>query len=494
MPPRRPVGPQRFDELMQRVRRFRPSDLLPAIAHRSAELEQVKLGLIPAARGSRHAREFMLAGVAQLSVLWANEFRDVHTFTVDDLDLLLQIYFNLDDPAMHEAPGDSRLLGLLSRTLYEQGHFQSSPIDSVARMLRVLEAHHGREPKAPTPAEWKALLGVSIKHFARISLGLHKTLIAFHGTIGIDHLRLPKVVRQFAPLDVSDVVAVMDTWFTSNRAGHRSWFDGLPANVKAKLRGSTYSRWSPHALQAAPIVRLDSKLVSPVTRYVIDRAGTSGLYFIGLGKWRGRFTDSLGTLFEGYVEEQLKILGQPTTVVPEIEYERGKKSVDFFVVTPAVLILVEVKANRPIWEARIGSNEGFLDFEKKIGHAKDQIMNTSHLIDARHPALAHLPHDIPRRGLIVTLEAFYGLQTTAYELTFDQTPFPIAISSAAELEDVVATLADRADVGSRLLSALTPASAGTFPDLTRALEGLSRLSNTIIDRECKRIDESDMVD
>jgi hypothetical protein len=98
---------------------------------------------------------------------------------------------------------------------------------------------------------------------------------------------------------------------------------------------------------------------------MLDRITPAGLYFIGLEQFGSAFTDSLGVMFQNYVGAQLALL-EHATVVPEITYGKSsEKTVDFFVITPDVVVLVEVKAARPIRVTRLGEPDGDEDTAKR---------------------------------------------------------------------------------------------------------------------------------
>jgi hypothetical protein len=184
-------------------------------------------------------------------------------------------------------------------------------------------------------------------------------------------------------------------------------------------------------------------------------------------------------LFERYVGAQLRLL-RHATVHDEIVYgSPERRTTDFFVVTDEVVVLVEVKASRPVLATRLGQPEGDEDIGKKIGNARSQILATAKLIKDGHPAVAHVPNDRPLRGLVVTLEPFHLVQTFLFEDVLGDAPVPITITTAHELEGVVAMLAERSDLGERLLRALTP-EADSPSSLRDAVRDLTPVPNPIL--------------
>ncbi|MFP5355459.1 MAG: hypothetical protein ACLGIK_09985, partial [Gemmatimonadota bacterium] len=210
------------------------------------------------------------------------------------------------------------------------------------------------------------------------------------------------------------------------------------------------------------------------------RVSPTGLYFDGVDAWGSAFTDSLGCGFETYIGRQLDHL-EHVDVHPEITFgSPEQRTVDYFVVTDEIVLLVEVKASRPVTAMRHGTEAADEDFVRKIGHAVGQIRRTMDMLAAGHPAVGRIPRDRPVRGLIVTLEPFHLANTFLFE---DLIPPPregLAIASSHEVEGVVAALADRTDVGHRLLRAFDRAPP-TPPSLSSAAEDLESGPNPILD-------------
>ncbi|MEV5204964.1 hypothetical protein [Streptomyces sp. NPDC053720] len=86
----------------------------------------------------------------------------------------------------------------------------------------------------------------------------------------------------------------------------------------------------------------------------------------------------------------------------EIAYGKGggQNSVDWIVVLPGLVLLLDAKAARPTTRLRLGPQQTFGDeLNQKLGKAiKKQIPNTAKLIRDRHPQFAHIPHDRPMYG------------------------------------------------------------------------------------------------
>jgi Nuclease-related domain len=71
------------------------------------------------------------------------------------------------------------------------------------------------------------------------------------------------------------------------------------------------------------------------------------VYYLGVEKWGNAFAEDCGLLFELYVGRQLGTLHN-VQVNPQVSHEKGQnRSVDWIVVCPNAVLLVEVKSVRP---------------------------------------------------------------------------------------------------------------------------------------------------
>jgi hypothetical protein len=473
--------PVSYNEFRQSVRRFPRSDVLRAVASLAVRMQRAAFQQAPPVPVPNYVSEFSLAGVARTVLIAGNEHRD-RPLSHDDLVRLCGLYLNVADPALNDAAGLDRLRQLMSRITFEQFGFQYSAMENVGRTLNLLLDQAASCDGAPTTDEWANVLGVPLEDFMRTGFALHVAIVQNDGAISRQLLRADHVAPIFAPLSADEALDVADRLFVATPELQAKW------GHEREVAG--HEKWSPNPLQNWPLVAIGDDLVGPSPRYIIDRITPTSLYFVGLNAFGARFTDALGCMFERYVGAQLRLL-RHATVYEEISYgSPERKTADFFVVTDEVVVLVEVKASRPVLATRVGQPEGDEDISKKLGHARSQILATAKLIQDCHPAVAHIPKDRPVRGLVVTLEPFHLVQTFLYEDVLGDTTVPITIAWAHDLEGVVATLAEQPDVGERLLRALTP-EADRPPSLRDAAKDLPPLPNPILSDGWDRFTERD---
>lgn len=472
-------GPVPFDQFRQRVRRHRRIDVVDGVAALSAELTATQLSGRPRRNLPNVVQPFALAAVARAAFMYGNEHRNKQVFETDLIDMCA-LYANVHEPALGEDPGGARLRGLMHRTLYEQAGHQFSEMENIGRTLVLFEDHASASAKAPTTADWESLLGTSLVPFMRTGFTMHVAALSNAGQITRDVLRADHVAPVFTPLSADAALEVIDEWYAAS-------IDDLKATgEQAEVAG--LEKWSLNPLVARPLVRVGDRYVMPCPRWVIDRFTPTGLYFIGWEAWGSRFTDALGAMFEAYVGTQLGLI-EHATVHGEIVYgTHDEKTVDFFVVTDDVVVLVEAKSARPVQSTRLGQPESDEDIDKKVGKAISQINNTARLLREGHSALAHInPKGLPLVGVVVTLEPFLLVNTFVHGL-LDEADLPTVVASAHELEGFLGAVHDRADVGQRFVAAVSQPPPQP-PSLDGAILDIEARPNPLLDAAWDRFNK-----
>jgi hypothetical protein len=111
-----------YEDFQQRVRRYRPSDLLPAIAATSIEFFEKETW-----EGDRLRLPWTLAEISKASIVAGNEFRKATVSQRDVVELCLE-YSSLDDPLRQKQAGlPGTLQAFLVRLQFMQFAYQLSP-------------------------------------------------------------------------------------------------------------------------------------------------------------------------------------------------------------------------------------------------------------------------------------------------------------------------------------------------------------------------------
>jgi len=413
--------PVPYAQFKQRVRSFRRDDMLREVAALAVALARADAGQAAPLNLPNVVAEWSLAGIARTALTSANNHRDKIP-TLGDLVRLCSEYVNIADPDIESPAGPDRLRHVMARITYEQFGFGYSLMEGIGRTLTLLLDHAVGCTGAPSPDDWQHALGVPLEHFTRIGFGLHVAILSNGGRIARSTLVMDHVLPVFAPVGRDELIAVIERHFARTPGQLRA--DAQDREVRG------YEKWSPNPLQAAPLVTLDNELVGPVPRWIADRITPTGLYYIGLDVFGTTFTDALGCAFQRYVGSQLALMNH-AKVHPEVVFgSPEQRTVDYFLVTEEAVVLIEVKAARPILASRLGLITADDDFAAKIGHARDQIDNTAALLADGHPAVAHIPRNRPVLGLIVTLEPWHLAETFLYDDLLTGACVPTAVTSA----------------------------------------------------------------
>jgi hypothetical protein len=244
----------------------------------------------------------------------------------------------------------------------------------------------------------------------------------------------------------------------------------------------------PNPLVDRPFITLaDGTWLAPQPLFVAGRFSLAALYYAGVAAYGNDFATDLGKVNEEYVLEQLdQLSGFGAAVSGEIEYEKSTFSTDAFVVLPDQVLFVEVKSRRPALDKRLDAVSYTNLLGEDVGHAQDQLRTTYDLWRGGHPAFAHMPADArPVRGLIVVPEPLYLADHTMFRHTLRQMPFPTAVISFTELEQLVAAAV--AERSGRVLADLTTESPFLSADASAALTadrarmGTRALRNAMLD-------------
>lgn len=160
-------------------------------------------------------------------------------------------------------------------------------------------------------------------------------------------------------------------------------------------------------LLSTPLVRgaFEDKWLAPCPPTLNLKTSPVGLAYAGSEKWGVRFRNDLGHRFEQYVGRQLRS-NDEMYVRPEVVYGKDQRTIDWFVVTPEVVLLVECKSAMPAQSIREGLVEHVDSHRRALAKGIKQLNRTLGLFRARSTVLDFLPNDRPVLSLLVTLGNF----------------------------------------------------------------------------------------
>ncbi|TLQ39237.1 nuclease-related domain-containing protein [Streptomyces marianii] len=471
--PSHPVPEHRY---IERVLRHSTDSLVRLIAATSPGLPAVRdLGK----RDLSPYGPWALQDVAWVSLALGSETKPAATR--DDLAEIVGLYLALDDPITHEPAGGLRLERFLQRVTHQQGGWQESDYAQLSRSVALLQQtpHPDGGLEVIRPGWDHELLGCSLTDYVGLAelvwacATLHpdprrrgRFAVEWYPArdyVEFDHLRSPAQVK-----------AVLRRHFATTKLRLRTSF---PAGADPLVR-----RYTHNPLRARPLVGgMPGGYLVPVPAAVLGKATPLGLYYTGgdNNSERGKaFTRDVGHLFERYVGRQLALLTD-AEVHPEVEYKLPKKqsgkSVDWIVVFPDLVLLVEVKSTRPGEALRLGAENFTTILDSQFRKAFKQVDNSADRIrSGAHPEFDHIPRDRPMVGMVVTAEQFHQINTSEHRSELPSTSVPVTVTSIQELEDAVTI------TGTSLADVLRASAAGGGAALRPLFQGHTFLDHNAV--------------
>jgi hypothetical protein len=457
------------DDYIRRVLRYRPSSLIPWVANVGAQYSEI---------GSWENGDYMrftpwaLADIARISLVGGSEF--LHDASRNDLLQCAEDYRNLLDPELGiNEPGAAE--GFLLRMGYEQLPFRQSLKGEIARNIALFEQTPPSKPLTVIRAGWEEeLLGCTLQQYAGIGFCVYAASKQHRGQFSPNWFNDPALHLITSHIPVPRMRDVLDREFTGGRDYYRSFADDN--------QPSPYRRFGYNPLLGRPVVRLGHRLLVPVPLQVIRKVSPVGLWYSGIDRWGNSFAEDVGDLFQQYVGRVLRTIPD-THVYPEIAYDPDgdKRSVDWIVLWDNVIMLVEVKSTRSTQSIRTGNAQGWTDLKDRLGHAYQQIATTSDLIGTAHPKFSHIPNNVARIGLIVTMEPFHFMDAGLMRNMIGVTPaVPLRLCSINDLE-WLACIPDRS-IGDHLLELMTDPTKEGWEVLGEEFAGVEFAPNAVLDQ------------
>ncbi|KAA0021763.1 hypothetical protein [Antrihabitans cavernicola] len=390
-----------------------------------------------------------LAAAARESLLHGNEHRDAGKVSEKALNALMSKFFN-SEATPHLIPGDRGfLLSIVTPILYEQFPWQESIFEELSRShALLLDGLDQVDTSVISAASMTELLGgmslgdaIGATFFLQVGANMNG------GVFDPDWLNQPNFEEVLHLFPRSNIEAMAER-LTATRDEFKQDFKAQSLGVKR------LARYDYNPLVRTPFVKLDQGLpVAPAPRLILRTVTPGGLFYSGVSKYGKAFADDLGALFENYIGRNLRLI-DGADVHPEIVYgARGdKKSIDWFVVMPGLVLLVECKMKRLALGSRAGDPQLFEDLQKSLEKARTQLTRTVQNLAARTPEFRHIPTDRPMLGLIVSAEPIYS--GSAYLIDHDTSVIPggrlpdvpVAAVSARVVEMLVTHGADTENV------------------------------------------------
>jgi hypothetical protein len=302
-----------YHEFEARVRRHRPSELLPAIARVAIALEE--RGVRP--EDERLLLPWALMAAVKESVRAGNEYRSGGV-SLRDVQEICGAFNALADPLLdHERePELGALHSFFVRVAYEQFPHQLSLFEELARpyalFVKGLPSAAGTE--LMDGSFWSGILGCSLDLFEGttflLGVGAQKNAGQFDPT-WLDQPNFAPMV-EVIPKDV--ILSVFEGHFATTMEDFRQEAN-RDRSADPRLR-----RYDHNPLLARPFVRLaDGRYIAPLPQLVFRKATVGSLYYVALDRLA---TDAEKEAFT----RDLGCCSRPTSGPSSASWERSRSS------------------------------------------------------------------------------------------------------------------------------------------------------------------------
>lgn len=423
---------------------------------------------------------WVLAEVAHVSLVYGTEhFRS--PATIKDLWECCRACQALSDPQLEKATPDA--LGNFFLRIADQLTYQQSIYTDLARTAALYEqTETSRRLKVMTGGWQERLLGCTLQEYVAAAFVLYTSALRNAGVFDLDWLTRPDFEEATQEVSAEVLREAIDKHYTATPEQYKEM-----QSVASGKTGTTdirYRRFGFNPLLSRPAVKgYGTQLVIPVPRLIIRQASPLGIYHAGVNKWKNKFSDDLGFLFEAYVGRNLSLIPD-AELLPEISHgsRGGELSVDWFMIFAECVVLVEVKSVRPTEPVRIADNRAGAELNRMLAHAVEQLNKSASLIRNDDLNFKDIPSNLPILGLIVTMEPFYTANFSPIEGQLPSCDIPYRICGVSELEELVRI--EDMSIGRFLLDFLVDESKKGW-SVIGALKGRIGRRNTVADQGWK---------
>jgi hypothetical protein len=409
-----------YSEFEACVRKYDPMSVLIAMAGYSASL--------PEAEGFQTkwstVAPWAISAIARQTIMSSNRFGTRRQLDDAGFRRMLNLFRQVDVTPQAGFELHQFLVG----AAHQQFAYSISAKEEMARTLAVLLDTPASRPDCLNESALDELVGAPIRDLASSTFVLWAIARENQGVVRREAIAKLASETQGKVPSAESMLATLDR-LTATLEEARA--DGLDApQFKGGLQKYAYN-----PLTRTPFIRFDDEtVIAPQTRYVLQACSLEAIFYLGQRAKVPNFGSDLGLRVEGYAGRQLRHTGQ-LDVHPEVSW-RDKKSIDWFVITPAATILVECKSAHSTLEIRAGSETSAEDTAVKLGLAINQINRTISQIHNRNPKFAHIPTDRPFVGVIVTAEPIYVANAKDVRDHMPEPAVPTLTMALRELESI----------------------------------------------------------
>lgn len=381
----------KYSAFTQRVRRYRPSQLLPVLAQLTAHPTPNFAGIDEL----RLSPPWSAMAIARESIVRGNEHRQA-TAAPNDVRKLMQLH--------HEVfvePTEPSVTALMGPLIHEQITWQLHWQEELARALTL----YG-DPSLGEDLPWESVLGMSLLDAVRASLVLSLTVNHNGGRwnpsdLGVVYAHESRDLTAYVSREKVEVIAQS---LTASLDDIRSQAHEYEASLPKRDPNLAKHPFNP--LFGYPLVDLGKQGVwAPVGSLLWRSFFQEILYVRARRAFSNTVTQIIGDRHQAYVGRVIEHVA--TDLRPEIRYGKGggKSSVDWFWITPDATILVECKSAGLSNDSRAGGGRFVEQVNRAIVKARAQIDRTAEHMGHGLREFESIPKDRRLLGLVITSDS-----------------------------------------------------------------------------------------
>jgi hypothetical protein len=422
---------------------------------------------------------YAVAAIARESILIGSE-TSKKIFTGFGLIKYFCKYFNLSyDGPKYVKNANRDPLSIIMRHAFEQFRYQESDFEELARSIALFRFALAKTPKSGiTKEQVDRILNAPLEAAMSAAIGLYVVMIASRG-IWLDNFASdPALSKLFSLVPGQSIINLKDQLAKTPQElqVHYSAVNTL------RPVGPHLDRWRYNPLYAYPLVKLpNSVIVGPHLRLLLFKLSPNSLMLMG-SDTDSNFLSNMGLVIETYVGMQLELISGCRQIFPEVMWgatsDEGK-SIDWFVVLPECILMIEVKNAMLSVAARAGDENLLPDLKRIFNKARDQLNKTFTKFQEWHPSLTFLPRDRQIIGIIVTATSMTFANSSLLRDELISTEIPVLVMSLRDLEHFVPRPAE--DLCHAIRLVVDDPEAMTYPSHVSVGKYLDNRQNPILE-------------
>lgn len=413
-------------DLVSLVRRFRPTSLMKHLAQHSS----IRQASNPLDSQWNGISPWAISEIAKFASVFSNEWVRDRNFDVHALRKMCWVIHNLGLPKTDDDSNTLAKRGLLQMG-FEQFPYQRDLYGSAARAVAVLvdtPNRHGHLAKQRDLAN--SAFGVDLMKAVYSSLLLFHANSQSQGKLSFQTFEREDLAGLFVQVSRKEFqTAAMNLIIPVSEFRNLVTHEKLPTPFSIRLQQNP--------LILHPIVDLNlGELVAPEPSNILRSVGFDAV-LNRIWTQSNRYRQ-VGPVFQQYVEDLANQVSG-AKVVSEFKYEaqgKHRDTIDFFLVLPGLLVMVEVKSARPVGDLISGQVEVDSAYDDVFGVATEQLNESFRYLREISSKQKEVPKAGNVIGLVVTAERFHLSNSTLFTKNLER-DLPILHVCAEEFESLV---------------------------------------------------------